>query len=198
MLPDIPTRIETERLYLRGFQAGDGEWYYAASQRNREHLRRYESENVILSIKSLEEAEALVRDLADEWARRRCFFMGAFEKSTHTFVAQIYIGPVNWDLPEFEIGFFADKDHEGRGYVTEAVRGALQLVFEHLKAQRVRMECDDTNLRSLRVAERCGMVKEGHVPENKRNPDGSLSGTLFYGLLKSEYEGLKALFSHKE
>ena len=40
MLLEIPTRIETERLYLRCYEAGDGPWYYAMSQQNRSHLIR--------------------------------------------------------------------------------------------------------------------------------------------------------------
>ena len=63
--------------------------------------------------------------------------------------------------------------------------------FEHLKAHRVRLECDDSNVRSHRVAERCGMVKEGHIRENKKNPDGTLSGTLHYGLLRSEFAAVE-------
>jgi RimJ/RimL family protein N-acetyltransferase len=102
-------------------------------------------------------------------------------------VAQVYIGAIDWDLPEFEIGYFADVEHEGQGYVAEAVRGALHFVFEHLHAHRVRLGCNDTNVRSYRVAERCGLVKEGHIRENKRNADGSISGTLHYGLLRSEF-----------
>jgi ribosomal-protein-alanine N-acetyltransferase len=83
-----------------------------------------------------------------------------------------------------------DQDREGQGYVTEAVRAAMGFIFEHLGAHRVRMECDDTNERSWRVAERCGMVREGHIRENKRNVDGTLSGTLHFGLLRREFEAL--------
>ena len=188
MLLEIPTRIEAERIYLRSYEAGDGQWYYAMSQRNRAHLARYEAENVVMSIGSEQEAEVVVRKLALEWQARSCFFMGAFDRETDEFVAQLYVGPVKWDVPEFEIGFFVDKDHEGQGYVTEAARAVMGFIFEHLKAHRIRMECDDTNERSWRVAERCGLVREGHVRENKRNADGTLSGTLHFGLLRREYE----------
>jgi RimJ/RimL family protein N-acetyltransferase len=188
MLIEIPERIEAQRIYLRSYQARDGHWYYAMSQKNRAHLARYETENPSRSLQNEEDAEVLVRQFAAEWAARNCFFMGAFKREDDEFVCQIYIGPVNWDIPEFEIGFFVDKDHEGQGYVTEAVRAALDFIFKHLKAQRVRLECDDTNERSWRLAERCGMVREGHIRENKKNADGKLSGTLHYGLLKREYE----------
>ena len=192
LLLELPERIETERLYLRGYQAGDGGWYYNMSQKNKAHLRRYESGNAIMTINSEEEAEIVVRDYAADWMARKAFFMGAFLKGSDEFAAQIYIGVVNWELPEFELGYFAEKDHEGQGYVSEGARGALRLCFENLKAARVRLECDDTNLRSIGVAERCGMSREGHLRENKKNADGSTSGTLLYGLLRSEYEALKA------
>jgi ribosomal-protein-alanine N-acetyltransferase len=190
MLLDIPERIDARRTYLRPYRAGDGPWYYAMSQRNRTHLARYEAENVVMSVESEQDAEVLVRELAADWRARECFFMGAFDRTADEFVAQIYVGPVDWKVPEFEIGFFAEVDHEGQGYVTEAARAALGFIFHHLQAHRVRLECDDTNERSWRVAERCGMVREGHVRENKRNADGTLSGTLYYGLLRREYEVL--------
>jgi ribosomal-protein-alanine N-acetyltransferase len=190
MLLEIPARIEARRIYLRSYEAGDGPWYYAMSRKNRTHLARYEADNVVMSIESEQDAEVVVRELAAEWRARNCFFMGAFDRETDEFVAQLYIGPVNWDVPEFEIGFFVDQDREGQGYVTEAVRAAMGFIFEHLGAHRVRMECDDTNERSWRVAERCGMVREGHIRENKRNVDGTLSGTLHFGLLRREFEAL--------
>jgi len=188
LLLDIPTHIETERLYLRCYQPGDGQWYYAMSQKNHAHLSRYESNNILLTIKSEADAEAVVQGLAAAWVAHGSLFMGAFDKQTDAFVAQIYGGTVSWDAPEVEIGYFVDQDQEGQGYVTEAVQAMLRFLFEHLSAHRVRIECDDTNRRSYRVAERCGMVREGHIRENKQRAGGVFSGTLHYGLLRSEYE----------
>lgn len=188
--PELPTRIETERLYLRRYEPGDGEWYYTVGRRNRAHLSRYESENAIRTLETAQDGERLVRQLKGEWEMGNYFFFGAFEQTTGEFVAQITVGPVNWELPEFEVGYFCDCDHEGRGFVTEAVRAVVGWIMGHLHAHRVRIECDDTNVRSYRVAERCGFVREAHFRENKKHDDGSISGTLFYGLLRSEFESL--------
>ncbi len=184
---ELPTRIEGERIYLRCYEAGDGPWYYAMSQRNRSHLARYEAANAVMSIASTQKAEDAVREFADGWRERNCFFMGAFDRQTDEFVAQVYVGVVNCDVPEFVIGYFVDKEHEGQGYVTEAVRAALGFIFNDLHAHRVRLECDDTNERSWAVAERCGFIRESHIRENKKNADGSFSGTVHYGLLKREF-----------
>jgi len=193
LLLEIPERIDAARLYLRCYKPGDGRWYYAMSRRNHDHLKRFESGNVAMNILSEEEGEITVRDLAAAWVARDCFFLGAFNKKTDEFVAQIYIGPVNWNLPEFQIGYFADIDHEGQGYVTEAVKETLRFIFTYLKAHRIRLECDDINDRSWHVAERCGMTREGHFRENKKHPDGSFTGTLHYAILKSEFSTKKNL-----
>jgi len=188
MLFEFPIQFESERLSLRSYRPGDGKWYYAMSLKNRGHLSRYEAENVAANIASEEAAEVLVRELAAEWAAHNCFFIGAFDKRSGEFVAQIYVGPVDWLLPEFQIGYFADVDHEGLGFVTEGVMATLTILFDKLNAHRVRLECDETNTRSIRVAERCHMIREGHLRENKRISDGRYTGSYIYGLLKSEYQ----------
>ena len=129
MLLDIPTRIETDRLILRRYEPGDGAMYFAVGQKNRQHLQQFEAGNIILSAKTQEEAEIIIRELNADWIARNSFFMGAFDKKTLEFIAQIYMGVVNWDLPEFEVGYFVDVDHQGKGYVTEAVKAALGFIF---------------------------------------------------------------------
>ena len=55
-LLDVPSHFESERLRLRSYAAGDGPMYFAVSQRNREHLARYESDNVVMQISNEESA----------------------------------------------------------------------------------------------------------------------------------------------
>lgn len=192
MLVDLPEQLLTERLVLRPYQAGDGPAYYAVCLRNKAHLLPYEAGNPALNITTGEEAEILVREFAAAWVSRKAFFFGAWMKSDCTvFVAQIYVGVVSWELPEFEIGYFVDCLHEGQGFVTEAVRAALRFAFETLQAHRVRLGCNDTNERSYRVAERCGFIREGHLRQTRpdvRSPDGSFSGEYLYGILRAEFE----------
>lgn len=187
---DLPTRIDTDRLYLRPYLAGDGAWYFQMSRRNRDHLRRFEAGNPLLDIEDEADAEGFVCSLANAWIAGEHRFLGAFVRDTNQFAAQIYIGRANLSVPEYRIGYFADVDHEGLGYVTEAVRACIGFIFEHLHAHRASLECDDSNVRSQRVAERCGMVREAHFRENRRWPDGTFTGTLHYGLLKSEWQAL--------
>lgn len=188
MSVSLPDQFETPRLLVRRYRPGDGPLLLAVGQRNRAHLAQFEAENSLLSLQDVAQAEMLIDNLSFEWEAGKTFLLGAFDKATGAFVAQIYLGLTNPELPEFELGYVADCEHEGQGYVTEAARAAIRLIFEHLRAYRLRLECDDTNPRSSRVAERCGMLCEGHFIQNKKRPDGSITGTLHYRLLKSEFE----------
>ncbi len=188
---EIPTRLETERLLLRRYEPGDGPMYFTVGKKNYAHLQQFEAENIILAARTVEEAEKIIQDLYAAWNARECFFLGAFDKNTHEFIAQVYIGVVSWDLPEFEVGYFVDVERQGKGYVTEAVKGALQFIFKDLEARRVCLHTRDTNIPSQKVAERCGFTLEGHIRECKRDPDGSISGDYYYGLLEREYNPLE-------
>ena len=187
---ELPTHIEAERVYLRSYQAGDGPWLYKVSQKNRDHLARYESDNFLMSIEDEAKAEEYAKEFYEDWIKGDCFFIPVFDKETDEFVAQIYVGPTNQDLPEYIVGFIADVDHQRQGYVTEALGATLGFIFKDLGAHRVFLECDDTNQRSWEVAERCGFIREGHLRENKRHPNSPISGTYVYGMLQSDFEKL--------
>lgn len=62
------------------------------------------------------------------------------------------VGSLSWTLY---------ADHRGRGYATRAVRLLVDYAIESLGLQRVEAEVDPANERSLRVATRAGLHREG-------------------------------------
>lgn len=182
----FPSHLTTHRLVLRKYAESDSEQLLSASIRNRNHLEEYEAENPILTINDIDDAESLIRSIAAEWDDGEHFFAGMFSRDSGMFLGQVYIGLVNKEVPEYNIGYIVDVEQEGKGYVTEAVQEVVDVLFLELNAHRISIECDDTNLRSIRVAERCGFVREGHIRENKKHPDGRISGTLFFGRLRTD------------
>lgn len=191
----LPQSIETGRLIVRPYDIDDSSWYCAMGQRNRDHLARFETDNSARRLQSEVDARALLQEFVTAWENRQFYCMAAFSKASGEFVAQLYVGPGAGPgalkVPEYSVGYFGDVAQGGQGYVTEMVGAGLQLCFVHLHAHRVRLECDDQNVRSAKVAKRCSFTLEGHIRENKRNGDGTLSGTLHFGLLKQEWEALR-------
>lgn len=187
-LLNIPDSIETERLVLRGYRAGDGPLIYAAGLRNQQHFAEFESGNFLLHLNNEEDAEAAARELAADWMARKHFFIGIFEKTTHNWCGQIYVAPTDWKLPEFTIGYVADVEFEGKGYISEAVSSVLELLFINLGAHRVKSDCNENNSRSWRLLERCGFTREGHLRQNRKNADGTFHGDFLYAILRTEFE----------
>lgn len=58
---------------------------------------------------------------------------------------------------EAEIGFTLGRGRQGQGLATEAVRGALRLVFEQTRVTRIIGVTDARNLASIRLLLRVGM-----------------------------------------
>lgn len=186
MLLDVPQEVHTPRLVVRCYGAGDGRALHAAATRNRTHLSRFEAGNVLLTAGTEEQGEILARELHARWVSRDAFFAGAFLHETGGFVGQVYLGPVDWELPAFDLGYIADCQHEGKGLVTEAVMAVLGMAFDRLAAHRITVRTDAMNTRSQRVAQRCGFALEGCLREAHRQPDGSVSSEYVYGLLRSD------------
>ncbi len=185
----LPLQLKTKRLILRPYTEEDAAWYYQMSLRNRGHLRRYESGNVAMSLTSEEHTRKTLGTLASYWREGTCYFMGAFDRTSRGFVAQVYVGPFSLEPVDFIIGYVADCAHEGRGYVTEAVTATVSNIFDYLGAEQVRIHCDETNERSRRVAERCGFRLDKTFPEEKKGPDGILQmcSTVVYLRLRSDH-----------
>ena len=59
------------------------------------------------------------------------------------------------------IGYSIDRDYQGKGYMTEAIHGAVNYCFRTLDLHRVMANYIPTNIGSARVLEKTGFEKEG-------------------------------------
>jgi RimJ/RimL family protein N-acetyltransferase len=189
ILLELPTEFSTDRLTIRTYQQGDGKTYFELLQKNYDHLEEEASE--VKKLKTSDDAEIFIRKLMADWISRKRLVLLICDKPSDEIIGQIWIEPIKWDFPLLEIGYFIDKEHEGTGRVTEAVKACLTLLFEKANAIKVEIHCKSTNVKSWRVAERCGFKKEAHLRDRVKNNQGEIGDLLYYGLLRSEYFEMK-------
>ena len=104
------------------------------------------------------------------------------DKKTGEHIGNSGLHRIDWNVPKFEIGYWCRTSKVGQGYVTETVQALTKLALEDLGAARVEIQCDDRNVRSSRVAERCGYKLEGILKNYERARDGSLRDTRIYAV----------------
>jgi RimJ/RimL family protein N-acetyltransferase len=85
-----------------------------------------------------------------------------------------------------EVGFTLAREHQGKGYATEAVACLFDYVFGKLRLHRAIAVTDARNGPAARVLERLGMRREGHFIENIWFK-GAWGDEYLYALLHHEW-----------
>jgi ribosomal-protein-serine acetyltransferase len=131
---------------------------------------------------TIESCEENLRQAIGKFITQEDFRMSFFDKQTGRLMGNSGLHRIDWSVPRFEIGYWCRSSEMGKGYVTEAARGLSKLCFEQLGAARVEICCDDLNLKSAAVAQRCGYTLEGIMKNDERNTKGELRSTRIYAL----------------
>ncbi len=89
-------------------------------------------------------------------------------------------------------GYVLAKDCWGHGYMTEAVRRAMEYAFNEAGMNIMSVSHYTFNDRSRRVIEKCGFVYEGTLRRAFVRYDGKIFDEAVYSLTKEEWLALQA------
>ena len=82
------------------------------------------------------------------------------------------------------IGYGVLPEFRGRGFTTRSLRLLAGWAFSQTGTARLELGCKVGNVASARVALAAGFVQEGRRAGRLRNPDGSYSDELVFGLVR--------------
>jgi RimJ/RimL family protein N-acetyltransferase len=85
----------------------------------------------------------------------------AAEDEAGAFLGLAVAPAIDAEAAEVELGYIVAPEARGRGAATAILRELTRWALEELGAQRIVLLIDAENAGSLRVAERCGYVREG-------------------------------------
>jgi RimJ/RimL family protein N-acetyltransferase len=139
------------------------------------------------TLQSLEDTKAILRQARAKYESMEEFQVHAFLRDSGRYVLSAWLGPRDWKVPKFEIGYWCRTSMLGNGYVTEAVRELTAAAFGDMAANRVEIRCDSRNRRSRRVAELAAFRLEAELRCDARANDGSLRDTTIYVLLAEDF-----------
>lgn len=92
---------------------------------------------------------------------------------------------IDREAAEVELGYLVAPWARGRGVASEALRLLTRWAFDELGAQRIALLIESGNAPSVRVAERCGYVREGELRSTYLK-QGRRVDTLVYSKLPTD------------
>lgn len=104
-------------------------------------------------------------------------------------VGDVVLWPTEPTLSRAEVGWAVAPSAQGRGIATEAVGALLDVAFDIYGMHRVVAHMHPANIASHRVAERVGMVREGHLRQNVRIAEEWVDSVV-YGMLATDRSAL--------
>ena len=153
---EIPT-VETARLRLRPFHAGDLD-AYAAMQANPEVMRYLLTGNTATRI----QVWYTMLTSTGSWALRGHGMWACETIEGGHFIGSVGIfQPLDW--PEPEIAYSLDQPFWHQGFATEAATAARDWLFGHVPLARAASFIRPENQASIRVAERLGESLQGRT-----------------------------------
>ena len=177
----IPGEIETERMILRAARAGDGPQAFEAVLESFSELAPWmpwvHPEPKLEGSVQFHEAAQI------KWATREMLDFQWIDKASGALIGKGGLHTINWEVPKFEMGYWVRTSMANRGYCTEAVNALICFAKQHLGAKRLEICSDPRNLKSRRVAERCGFTLEGILRKNMRDPYGGLRDSCMYAIV---------------
>ncbi|AHA10589.1 Ribosomal-protein-S5p-alanine acetyltransferase [Bacillus toyonensis BCT-7112] len=100
-------------------------------------------------------------------AEDQVYAFGIFLKATDKLIGDISLTQIARDPAQScYTGFTLDREHNSRGYTTEALRLVVDFAFRELKLHRIEAGAMPSNIASIRVLEKVGFKKEGIAKEN--------------------------------
>jgi RimJ/RimL family protein N-acetyltransferase len=181
-----PYRIETERLVIRCWEPDDAPLMKEVVDSSLEHLRpwmpwaRFEPQTI-------DEKIELARTFRGEFDLGTNFVYGVFEPDESRALGGSGLHPRGGE-GSLEIGYWIRADAIGRGLATEVAAVLTRVGFEKVELDRVDVQADPENERSLNVARKLGFVEEGRLRRRlpPKDDDGPRRDSVVFSMLAEE------------
>ena len=161
--------LHTSRFLLRPLQETDADFIYTL--RSNEQVNRFLDR---APAKNLEEARAFIQKINEGLAENKSYYWGIVLKETGAMIGTICFWNLSQDRKSAELGYELHPDHQGKGYMDEAIKEVIAFAF---RSGFTRLEAftHKDNLASTKL-----LLKHGFVHDVTRKDPENFSGMIFF------------------
>ncbi|XLS29399.1 GNAT family N-acetyltransferase [Flavobacteriaceae bacterium M23B6Z8] len=160
--------------------------FFELIEKNRTHLK-IGFPYTIRACSSLEKTKVFLRQTAKLQQQKKGYFFFIFDKEKNKPKGLINIKNINRKIPMCELGYFVDKNLQGKGIISKGVGIVIKFCFEQMKMNKIFICTDPENIGSQKVALKNGFIQEGILRNEFKDPDGQVHDVVYFGLLKDDY-----------
>lgn len=177
--------LETERLLLRPITIEDKNDIF--QYRSDKETNKYQG----WIPETLDDVETFIGkisskiDIPDTW-----FQFVIVDKEINKIVGDLGIHFLGGDNKQAEIGCTLNKNHQNKGYASEAICKVMDYLFQDLDKHRIVTSIDPDNTDSIRLVERLGFRKEAHFVQSLLI-NGEWMDDIVYALTSKDWKSQK-------
>lgn len=158
------TTYQGTKVYLRFFMPEDAEALLDLEVRNRKVFEQFTAADRDDAFYTLENQSRRIagREIARE--EKRSYAFGIFLHENNRLIGDISLVHSMLDSQQrWILGYLLDQDHQGKGYMSEAVLLVLDYAFREAGLQRIEAGAKPTNAGSIKVLKKAGFQEQGLV-----------------------------------
>lgn len=174
--------MKFDNYLLRLVNSNDVQAYFDLVDINRKRLEDFFAGTVAKN-KSMEDTGTFIAEVIEKAAKKTYFPFVIIDKSTQRMIGYADIKNIDWNIPKAELGYFIDKDYEGKGITTKALSKIIEYCFEVLQIRKIFLRTHESNISSRKVAEKNGFRVEGNIRSDYKTTSGVIIDVMYYGLL---------------
>tara|TARA_R110002110_G_scaffold121431_2_gene297272 strand:+ start:106230 stop:106850 length:621 start_codon:yes stop_codon:yes gene_type:complete len=175
--------ITTERVLIRPARVTDAKLMHDAMKDSYKVLKKWMPWAQSLAslrdtIAYLEDGERLWSSAPKDTVELPLQIMDAKDK---IYLGATGIKPENLTVPCFEIGYWVNQKHSGKGFISEAMNALTRYLFKAHHAKRVEINCEEANIKSAKVVERINFQFEANLKNKRLTADSrNVTNSLIY------------------
>lgn len=182
-----PYRIETRRLVIRCYEPEDAPLLKAAVDASIEHLlpwmpwARFEPQSV-------EDKVQLLRSFRGQFDLDQSYVYGIFSADETEQLGGTGLHP-RANEGSLEIGYWVAAGATGQGIATEVTAVLTRAGFEHAALDRIDVQVEPANERSLAIPRKLGFTEEGRLRRRLEAEEGEpRRDSIVFSMLREELE----------
>lgn len=173
-----------DNFIIRQISTKDSKQYFSFINENRDRISRYFPKTCVAT-RDLAATITHISERIKLAEKREYITFVILDNISEKVIGAIFLKDIDWNIPKAELGFFIDKDYEGKGIITKSLSLVCDKCLYTLGLNKIFIRIAEDNISSRRVAEKNRFIVEGTLRNDYKTPEGVLIDVMYYGRIPS-------------